>query len=208
MQKCQETAAPEWLTVLITKASLASFKLYRFSSFKTLHLVIFLLFFSWLFQYNTFSSKVSDCIGSVADRHFMTSGRICTVWSCILLGKDCFLQIAQLCLSWIKFNEIHNLQSDCICQSGWIHYTDKNFSCCIFLFLSFPLLLFSLSLLSPHTLSFSPLPWAILCVKTYHTMPCRFSGKNKWNSTHHHPKHANAEMLEGLVPNESAAIWR
>lgn len=58
------------------------------------------------------------------------------------------------------------------------------------------------------TLSFSPLLWAIPCVKTYHTMPCTFSGKNKWNSTQHHPKHANAEMLEGLVPNESAAIWR
>lgn len=41
MQKCQETAALEWLTVLITRASLANFKLYKFSSFKTLHLVVF-----------------------------------------------------------------------------------------------------------------------------------------------------------------------
>lgn len=207
MQKCQETAAPEWLTVLITKVSLANFKLYRFSSFKTLHLVIFLLFFIWLFQYNTFSPKVSDCTGSVADRHFMTNGRICTVWSCILLGKDCFLQIAQLCLSWIKFNEIHNLQSDCICQSGCIHYTDKNFSCYIFLFLSFPVLLFSMSLLSPHTLFLtSSLSYTMCQNLSYNALT--FSGKNKWNSTHHHPKHANTEMLEGLVPNESAAIWR
>lgn len=88
----------------------------------------------------------------MVDRHFMTSGRICTVWSRIFLGKDCFLQIAQLCLSWIKFNGIHNLQSDCICQSGWIHYTDIILSCCIFLYLSFPALLFSLFLLSRHTL--------------------------------------------------------
>lgn len=88
----------------------------------------------------------------MADGHFTTSGRICTVWSGILLGKDCFLQIAQLCLSWTKLNEIHNLQSDCICQSGWIHYTDINFSGCIFLFLSFPVLLFSSFLFSPHTL--------------------------------------------------------
>lgn len=137
----------------------------------------------------------------------MTNGRICTVWSCILLGKDCFLQIAQLCLSWIKFNEIHNLQSDCICQSGCIHYTDKNFSCYIFLFLSFPVLLFSMSLFSPHTLFLtSSLSYTMCQNLSYNALT--FSGKNKWNSTHHHPKHANTEMLEGLVPNESAAIWR
>lgn len=144
----------KWLTVLITRASLANFKLYRFSSFKTLRsMIFFLLFFSWLSQYSTFSSKVSDYTGSVAHRHFTTSGRICTVWSCILLGKNCFLQIAQLCLSWIKFNEIHNLQSNCICQSDWIHYTDINSSCCVFLLLSSPVRLFSFPLFSPHALS-------------------------------------------------------
>lgn len=73
----------------------------------------------------------------------------------------------------------------------------------------FPFLSYSFPFpFSPPTLSLSPLLWAIPCVKTSHTMPCTFSGKNKWNSIHHHSKHANAEMLEGLVQSKSAAIWR
>lgn len=140
----------KWLTVLITRVSLANFKLYSFSSFKILHSMMFLLFFSWISQYTTFFSKVSNYTGLVVHRNFTISGRICTVWSCILLGKDCFLQIAQLCLSWIKFNEIHNLKSDCVCQSDRIHYADKLF---LLRFLSFPVLPFSFRLFSPHIFS-------------------------------------------------------
>lgn len=202
MEKYQETAAPEWLTVLITKALLANFKLYRFSSFKTLHLVIFFailqltvsvqyfLFKSiWLHRFSgrqTFYNQWKNLYS--LERH--TSRKR-------LLPADCsavsFLdqiqwnsQLAVGLYLPVRLNSLH-----------WhklilLHFLIPFFSC--------PPLFFVLSLSPPF--------WAIPCVKTYHTMPCTFSGKNKWNSTHHHPKHANSEMLEGLVPNESAAIWR
>lgn len=103
----------------------------------------------------------------------MSCGRTCTVWSCILLGKDCFLSIAQLCLSWSKFNKVHDLQvtftsqrtkTECTRGRGVFHG-----------------FLFAGPSLPEYPLFHSP----ILRSPDTKIMHCMLSGKNKWNTIPH-----------------------